>query len=75
MHGEAKKLQLIEEILKIDNDLVLAEVETVIARNKLQVVSRQSFASFAGLLTDQEIIGMEKNIEGGCEQINTDDWK
>ena len=32
MNGEAKKLHLIEEILKIENDVVLEEVETVISK-------------------------------------------
>jgi hypothetical protein len=35
MFGEAKKLHLIEEILKIENEAVLTEVETVINRSKL----------------------------------------
>lgn len=75
MYGEAKKLQLIEEILKIENEAVLAEVEKVIAKNKLRAVNRLSFSSFAGLLTDEEVNNLEKNIEEGCEQIHPDDWK
>lgn len=75
MFGEARKLHLIEEILKIDNESVLSEVETVIVKNKLHAVNRRSFSSFSGLLTDEEITEMEKNIEQGCEQIHVDDWK
>lgn len=75
MYGEAKKLHLIEEILKIENDAVLEEVETVISRSKLQAVTRRSFKSFAGMLSDQEADELEKIIEEGCEQIHPDDWK
>ncbi|RFM27937.1 hypothetical protein [Deminuibacter soli] len=75
MHGEAKKLHLIEEILKIENDALLAEVETVIARSKLYTVKRRSFKDFAGMMTDSEVTELEKIIEEGCEQINEDDWK
>lgn len=75
MYGEAKKLHLIEEILKIENESVLAEVETVITKNKLHAVSHRSFSSFAGLLSDEEVNELEKNIEEGCEQIHADDWK
>ena len=39
MSAEAKKLHLIEEILEIDNDAVLAEVETVISKSKLWVAA------------------------------------
>lgn len=75
MYGEAKKLHLIEEILKIDDESVLTEVETVIIKNKLHAVSRRSFSSFSGGLSDDEVEAMEKNIEKGCEQIHPDDWK
>ena len=75
MYGEARKLHLIEEVLKIDNESVLIEVETVITKNKLHAVDRRSFSSFAGLLSDEEVNNMEKNIKEGCEQIHADDWK
>ena len=76
MSAEAKKLHLIEEILKIDNDAVLEEVETLLNRSKLHVVSgRRSFASFAGMLNDEEINELERAIDEGCEQIFPDEWK
>lgn len=75
MYGEAKKLHLIEEILKIENAAVLEEVESVITRSKLQAVGRRSFKTFAGSLSDQEADELEKIIEEGCEQIHPDDWK
>ena len=75
MYGEAKKLHLIEEILKIENDEVLAEVEAVIAKNQMHAVKRRSFRDFAGLMTDEEANELEKIIEEGCETINPDDWK
>lgn len=73
MYGEAKKLHLIEEILKIENDEVLAEVENVILKNR--AVNRRSFKDFAGIMSDEEVNSLEKAIEEGCETINPDDWK
>jgi hypothetical protein len=73
--GEAQKLHLIEEILKIENEALLAEVETVIARGKLHAVKRKSFTEFAGMMTDDEVNELEKTIVEGCETINADDWK
>lgn len=75
MYGEAKKLHLIEEILKIQNEAVLEEVETVIANSKLHAVGRKSFKDLVGIWTEQEADEMKRIIEEGCEQINPDDWK
>ncbi len=75
MFGEAKKLHLIEEILKIEDAALLAEVETVIAKSKLHAVGRRSFTSFAGMWTKEEADELEKTIAEGCEQIHPDEWK
>jgi hypothetical protein len=75
MYGEAKKLHLIEAILKIENDAILEEVESVITRNKLQVAGRKSFKNFAGIWTSAEADEITRIIEESCEQINPDDWK
>lgn len=75
MYGEAKKLHLIEAILKIENDAVLDEVETVLNKNDMHIVKRKNFKEFAGIWTASEADEMEKIIEDSCEQINPDDWK
>ncbi len=75
MYGEAKKLHLIEAILKIENDAVLDAVETVLNKNDMHIVKRKSFKEFAGIWTAAEAEEMKKNIEDSCEQINPDDWK
>jgi len=75
MYGEAKKLHLIEAILKVEDDAVLAEVETILSKGNANATARKSFKDFAGVLTDEEASEMEKIIEEGCEQINPDDWK
>lgn len=74
MRGKEKKLYLIEEILKIEDERILEEVETVIKKNKRNA-GRKSFKEFAGLMSDTEAEELEKIIEEGCEQINPDDWK
>ena len=75
MNGEAKKLHLIEEILKIENESVLSEVENVINKSKMHVVNRKSFKEFAGFMTDQEADKINNAIEEGCEKVFSDDWK
>lgn len=73
--GEAKKLQLIEEILKIEDPAVLAEVETVISKSKMHSVGRKSLKDFVGIWTEEEGNEIKRIIEESCEQINPDDWK
>ena len=76
MYGEAKKLHLIEEILKIENEQVLDEVETLLSKNNTKsTAGRRSFKDFAGMMSDEEANALEKIIEEECEQIHPDDWK
>jgi hypothetical protein len=75
MYAETKKLHLIEELLKVDNDTVLAEVEKVLAKSKSQLPGSNRFRNFSGTLSLEEVNELERNIEEGCEQINEDDWK
>jgi hypothetical protein len=76
MREEAKKLHLIEEILKIDNEAILDEMESVISKGKLHAISgSKSFKDFVGIWTEDEANEMKRIIEESCEQINPDDWK
>ncbi len=75
MYPEAKKLHLIEEILKIENDEVLAAVESVIIKNIKNAVNRRSFKDFAAMMSEEEVNKLEKTIEEGCETVNTHDRK
>jgi hypothetical protein len=70
MYGEAKKLHLIEEILKIENEAVLDEVNNVISSNKLHAVEPKSFNKFSGIWSSSEADEMKRIIEESFEQIN-----
>ena len=74
MYTEAKKLHIIEEVLKVDNDAVLAELENVLS-NSNSLKSKKAFSGFHSDLSLDEVNEMERNIKEGCEQINEDDWK
>lgn len=74
MYAEAKKLHIIEEVLKVNNDAILVELENILSRaNALK--PKKHFRNFLGKLSSEEIEELERNIENGCEQINEDDWK
>jgi hypothetical protein len=76
MSSEARKIHLIEEVLKIKNEAVLIELEAVIdSANKSNKSGRASAHDFLGLISASDAQLMEDAIEEGCEQINADDWK
>ena len=70
MNLEAKKLHLIDELLKVDRDAVLVELETVLDKAKIQLPRSKSFQNFTSTLTLEEVNELERNIEEGCEKFN-----
>lgn len=74
MNEEAKKLHLIEAILKIEDEALLNEMESVLAKSEMKLAERKSWKDFVGIITDEEAEEWLQNIKD-CEQINSDDWK
>ena len=77
MFNEARKIHLIEEVLKVTNDAILIELEAVIkkSKKKAEKEKKSSIYDFVGILTKKEANEMRKAIEETCETINPDDWK
>lgn len=77
MYSEARKIHLIEEVLKVTNEATLIELETVIkkSKKKAEKEKKPSIYDFVGILTKKEASEMRKAIEETCETINPDDWK
>lgn len=75
MNGEARKLHLIEALIKVEDEKLLADVEKIFSQHQLKPVERKSFKDFAGIWTDEEAEKMKKDIEEACGQIHPDDWK
>ena len=76
MYSDSKKIQLIEEVLRLDNNSVLKELESVLKKSKkTPAVKKGSAHELLGLWSkvDSELI--EKAIKEGCEQIHANDWK
>ena len=75
MFTESRKIHLIEEVLKIDNDTTLEKLESVL-RDAAHVTKKKASAhDFVGMWTKKDAALIEKAITEGCEQINPDDWK
>lgn len=77
MYNEARKIHLIEEVLKVTNEAILIELETIIkkSKRKAEKEKKPSIYDFVGILTKKEANEMRKAIEDTCETINPDDWK
>ncbi len=78
MYSEARKIHLIEEVLKVTNDDVLLQLENVLAELKLNSDHKNkhhSIYDFVGFLKKSEAKEMRTAIKETCEKINPDDWK
>jgi hypothetical protein len=75
MSGEARKLHLIEAILKTEDEALLNKIETLLEKNPAVSGSEKTWKDFAGFLSEEEANEWAKNIEEGCEQIDPDGWK
>ncbi|HWV70415.1 MAG TPA: hypothetical protein VN040_01795 [Pseudosphingobacterium sp.] len=79
MISEARKLHLIEEVLKIKSDKLLQDIETLInktkSKEKKQSRTSSAFQEFSGIWTEDEADEIARVIEESCEAINPDDWK
>ena len=76
MYAEAKKLHIIEEVLKIDNDKLLsALVDLLKVSGKSKDSATPGIKAFSGIWTEKEAEEIEKIISESCETIDPDDWK
>ncbi len=75
MYSEARKMHLIEEVIKTKNEAVLIELENVLRKSKTKDRPRPSAHDLVGLWSKDDAGLIEKAIEEGCEQTNPDDWK
>lgn len=76
MYSEARKLHLIEELLRTKSEKVLTEVEAVLNRTKgIKKIEKVSAHEFSGIISKEDAALMEAAIDEGCEKINPNDWK
>lgn len=76
MHTEARKISLIEAVLKISNEATLAELENIVKKSRQEKEKKPLSANdFLGSWSKEDAKLIEKAIEESCEQIHEDDWK
>ena len=78
MYIEARKIHLIEEVIKENNEATLRELETVLKKSKQKTSEKNkklSIYDFVGILSKKEAVEIRQVITETCETIHPDDWK
>jgi len=71
MYSEAKKLHIIEEVLKINSDATLSALEIFLKKSKREekIIKAPNFMQFSGIWSKDEAEEIEKIISESCETI------
>lgn len=75
MYTEARKIHIIEEVLKVDDDAILTQLESVFKKTKKTKDKKAAIYDFVGVISKKEAAQMRKAIEETCETIHNDEWK
>lgn len=73
MSSEARKLHLIEELLKLDDLNTLGIIESVLFNYKKNEPKTIDFTRFVGKISEEDLDAMERAIKEGC--VNIDEYK
>jgi hypothetical protein len=73
MFTEARKLHLIEELIRLRSEKALGQIEHILTTAvNTESVSRPSSHNFLGKISKKDILLMENAIQAGCGQIRRD---
>lgn len=75
MYSESRKIQLIEDVLKVENDSILSKLESVLKNSRAAKEKKRSIYDFVGIISNKEAQEMKKIIKETSETINPDNWK
>ncbi len=60
MYSEARKIHLIEEVLKVKSDAVLLQIETILNSYNSKVEKKPSIYDFLGIISKNEAAEMNR---------------
>jgi len=75
MLRESRKIHLIEEVLRLNDEDTLSELEGVLKRSGKAKRSTRTVYDFLGVLSAKEVKQMKKAINETSEIVNKEDWK
>lgn len=74
MYTDSRKINIIESVLKTNDEKTLSALEQVIEKSE-KTVKKKSASAFVGIWKKEDAETIEKAIEESCGQIHPDDWK
>jgi hypothetical protein len=75
MYSEARKIHLIEDVLKVKSTAVLIEIESILKNYKNKTSKKPNIYDFVGIISQNEAAELRKAIAETCEIIDENDWK
>ena len=75
MYSESRKIQLIEDVLKVDNDSILSKLKNVLKNSRATKDKKKTIYDFVGIISNKEAQEIKKAIKETSETIHIDDWK
>lgn len=78
MYAGARKLHVIEEVLKVKSEATISAIENILKKSgESRTVKKKGsgFKDFSGIWSKEEANEIEKIIADSCENIHPDDWK
>lgn len=75
MYSDSKRTQLIQEMLRTENNDVLRKVESILKKSRTPVSKKVKAHDFLGTWTTKDAELIDKAIEEGCEKIYLNEWR
>ena len=75
MYSESRKIQLIEDVLKVDNDSILSKLKNVLKNSRATKDKKKTIYDFVGIISNKEAQEIKKAIKETSETIHIYDWK
>ena len=75
MYSESRKIHLIEEVSKVNDETVLVEIEAILNNYNNAASKKSTIYDFVGIISKDEAHEMNMAISDSCETIDNDDWK
>jgi len=75
MYLETRKIHLIEEVLKANDESILIEIESVFNKFNSKLENKKDIYDFVGVISKSDANEMIKAIADTCENIDSNDWK
>jgi hypothetical protein len=75
MYADARKIHLIEKMLKVSDEITLNALEATLSNSNKTKQKKLSIYDFVGIITKKEANEMRKAIKDSTEIIDTNDWK